>query len=996
MAKTTTVGREILKDLLPSDLEEYAERPLDKKTAGELFEKLSRQYPEDYVDLVHNITQFADRVSTEYGRETSLSLKDLRLPKKVEAYREQMKKKVHDITQADMDPEEKNRRIVDYLQGEVGTVKDMIEEEGVKEGNALALSSRYGFRGNKTQLMQMLFGDLLVTDNRGRPIPVPLLHGFVEGLDPLETWAQSYSSRAGYCLDENTPVRMADGSVRRLKEVRVGDWVAGSDLEGNTRPVLVTAVIDQGMQPSWRYVFRPGRQQKNLVEIDCTEQHKALQRLKYGKYWPEKRKPHVAPLGEPRRTMGLVPAKGVDCGNGEHPEAAMLGALLGGGCTTQRVTFTTADEELVDCLNKMYAEMGWYLSEIVRNRASGMPSYEYTVTDSKNGKYEPSDVAAWVRNIGLAGKYSWEKVVPASCFAWNNDDIAMLLSGYTEADGCVTAVSKESDLLGINWSSTAYQLLLDVKELLLARFGVYATLLRGRDRKGQTGKKLNYGYKITARRDSWVLSVGNRTGIEKLQQVLPVLSEKTRRFVEQLSKPVRDEDLVLRYVGREPLGMRHVMDLSVDSPEHLFVLANGVVVSNSAVQFATRDAGYLGKQLEFMGSGLTVTEEDCGTTRGIPMNATDEGAAGRVLNEEVGGFKPGTVLTPAVRKKLGDTEVTLRNPRTCEDEHGICAKCAGVRPNGKFPAIGDYLGGKVTRFLSEPMTQQMGLSAKHLGSGIRGKEDPEDVPGGFPEVNQLLQMPEGSFAGAVHVEEDGLVKDVKKAAQGGNYVQVGDEQYYVPEHLTPQVKKGDRVHAGDPLSSGMQHPGKVAQYKGIGEARKQFVESWTKLVTKHGIQALPQNVDILSRAFIRNVRVTDPDGVGEFRFGEVLPYDVLQKRWTPPEKTEDRALEQAEGSYLQKPVLHYTIGTRLTKPMLADLKKRNIGTVPVTDDEPGFEPYITRAATRSLLDRDWKAGLSGFHLKKSLTESAAMGATDSPEGRKSVHAELWNPGTRGQ
>lgn len=766
MAKTTTVGRIALKRILPADLQEYAEKPLDKKAAGELFEKLSRNYPEDYVDIVHELTNHANKVSTEYGRETSLSLKDLKLPKKVSEYRKAMQKRVHEITQRDMDPEEKNKALVSYLQGHVNKVRDMIEEEGVKEGNALAMSSRHGFRGNKVQLMQMLFGDLIVTDNQGKPIAVPLLHGFVEGLDPLETWAQSYASRAGYCLHEDTPVRMADGSVKQLKDVKVGDWVAGSDLEGNTKPVRVTAVIDQGMRHTWLYTFRTSSPDRSPVEFECTKDHKALQRA-------------------------------------EQPESSVRVAPVSEAC---------------------------------------------------------------------------------------------------KGAGILTARDEQNEGVG--------------------QFCVY--------------------------------------------------------------------------VGREPMGLRHVMDLSVDSPEHLFVLANGAVVSNSKVQFATRDAGYLGKQLEFIGSGLTVTDEDCGTKHGIPLKATDEGAAGRVLVEDVAGFKAGTVLTPAVRKKMGDREITLRNPRTCEDEHGICSKCAGVRPNGKFAAVGDYLGGKVARFMSEPMTQNMALSAKHLGTGIRGKEDPQDIPGGFPEVNQLLQMPESSFAGAVHAEADGLVKDVKKAPQGGSYVTVDDEKYYIHDALTPQVKKGDKVLAGDPLSNGMQHPGKVAKYKGIGKAREVFGHEWEKLVTKHGIKALPQNVDILSRAFIRNVRVTDPDGIGGFRFGEVVPYDVLQKRWTVPESARERSLDKAEGAYLQKPTLHYTIGTRLTKPVLADLKKRNISSVPVSDDEPGFEPYITRAATRSLLDRDWKARLSGFHLKKAFTDAAAMGATDSPEGRKSVHAGLWNPGTRGQ
>lgn len=72
------------------------------------------------------------------------------------------------------------------------------------------------------------------------------------------------------CLWSNTLVKMADGSIKMIKDIEVGDMVLGSDKQGNIKPVKVLKKFDQGEQPCYKWKF------KNNKEVVCTEEHKFL------------------------------------------------------------------------------------------------------------------------------------------------------------------------------------------------------------------------------------------------------------------------------------------------------------------------------------------------------------------------------------------------------------------------------------------------------------------------------------------------------------------------------------------------------------------------------------------------------------------------------------------------------------------------------------------------------------------------------------------------
>lgn len=184
----------------------------------------------------------------------------------------------------------------------------------------------------------------------------------------------------------------------------------------------------------------------------------------------------------------------------------------------------------------------------------------------------------------------------------------------------------------------------------------------------------------------------------------------------ELQTPIEEEfkGLSARKAKMHPsrdAGMCHVYDIEVAHSSHRFILANGLVVSNS-----TQRAGFFGKQLVQASHKQVITESDCGTSRGIPVAADDPDNVGALLAEDMGDFKAGTPINPRIHKALAeqfkDKQITVRSPLTCESGHGLCSKCAGIRERGTLPAVGDNIGVAVAQALAEQLSQSS-LGEKH-------------------------------------------------------------------------------------------------------------------------------------------------------------------------------------------------------------------------------------------------------------------------------------------
>ena len=406
-----------------------------------------------------------------------------------------------------------------------------------------------------------------------------------------------------------------------------------------------------------------------------------------------------------------------------------------------------------------------------------------------------------------------------------------------------------------------------------------------------------------------------------------------------------------------------------------------------ATKFATQDAGFLSKQLNQVAHRLMVTGDDYEDEaqrkllRGVPVNLEDADNEGALLAIDTGPYKKNTVITPKIRKhlqRLGKKKILVRSPMVGGSASGgVYAKDVGVRERGTLPGRGEQVGLQAAQALSEPLSQAQ-LSAKHSG-GVAGEER---AVGGFKYINQLIQVPKKFKGGAAHSTQDGTVQRVEEAPAGGNYVTIDEKPHYVAEGYKLKVKKGDKVEAGDVISEGFPNPALITQYKGVGEGRRYFVDAYRDAMKGAGISAHRRNIELLSRGLINHVRLTDE--YGDNVPDDVIPYSTLEHKWKPREGAQSLTPKKAVGKYLERPILHYTIGTKIRPSMVKELEEFNVADVNVHDNPPPFEPEMVRGMYSLQHDPDWMTRMYGSGLKKSLLRGVHRGSTSEERGTSFV------------
>ena len=148
----------------------------------------------------------------------------------------------------------------------------------------------------------------------------------------------------------------------------------------------------------------------------------------------------------------------------------------------------------------------------------------------------------------------------------------------------------------------------------------------------------------------------------------------------------------------------------------------------------TANSGYLTRRLVDVAQDCIITEEDCGTTRGITLRAVVEGGdvlvslgqriLGRYSAEDVKGSN-GELVCPAdtyldenmidAVEAAGVQSVKVRSVLTCEAKIGVCGACYGRDlARGTSVNIGEAVGVIAAQSIGEPGTQ-LTMRTFHIG-----------------------------------------------------------------------------------------------------------------------------------------------------------------------------------------------------------------------------------------------------------------------------------------
>lgn len=455
----------------------------------------------------------------------------------------------------------------------------------------------------------------------GESVGMNAVNAFLEGL-----------TQSGLCLSADTEVRMADLSTKRIVDIKPGDLVLAADKTGKTFPTPVVALHNNGEQELYRFTTKIG-QRADYREIICTKNHKCLL-FRYHSNCKDAKKINntrvIDTIYTDNNKTYLILQNGTKADaricTVSNKYALLIGLLLGDGGYTkavQQVHLSCADEQLLADIAPYLQELGMY------TRKTGT-AYWYSISstatagegrDSKgrfiaNGFSNP--IKKELQRLGMYGKYAHEKDIPDECkYLWDDESVVQLISGLWATDGSIympTAGKTAAASLNL----TSRKLLEDVKWLLEVRFGIYASPIYVNE---HIGKK---------RRPLYKLCISDGIELIKLLRMLRMPGKKQQcadKFLVVTQQAIADYTpfhVTTRACVKDMqyVGVQTAYDIEIDTPDHLFVLANGMIVSNSSKHQGGEAVGtrrikhgldavdqFINMPEEFVG-GATIAEKD--------------------------------------------------------------------------------------------------------------------------------------------------------------------------------------------------------------------------------------------------------------------------------------------------------------------------------------------------------------------------------------------------
>ena len=171
------------------------------------------------------------------------------------------------------------------------------------------------------------------------------------------------------------------------------------------------------------------------------------------------------------------------------------------------------------------------------------------------------------------------------------------------------------------------------------------------------------------------------------------------------------------------------------SVQEYFIASHGARKGLADTAMKTADAGYLTRRLVDVSHDVIITEEDCGTLRGLECRALKDGddvistlaerILGRVSVHDVVNPHTNEIIVQAgdeitedkadAIEKAGIEMVEIRSVLTCESKKGVCRKCYGRNlATSKMVQLGEAVGVIAAQAIGEPGTQ-LTLRTFHSG-----------------------------------------------------------------------------------------------------------------------------------------------------------------------------------------------------------------------------------------------------------------------------------------
>ena len=256
-----------------------------------------------------------------------------------------------------------------------------------------------------------------------------------------------------------------------------------------------------------------------------------------------------------------------------------------------------------------------------------------------------------------------------------------------------------------------------------------------------------------------------------------------------------------------------------------FISTHGARKGLADTALKTADAGYLTRRLVDVAQDVIITEDDCGTLRGLDVSCLkDNDDILETLSERISGrISLNDIYCPQTNKLLvesnqmisdniakiiedkGIDSVEVRSPLTCQTRRGICKMCYGKSlSTSRMAQVGEPVGVVAAQSVGEPGTQ-LTLRTFHVGGTASRSE---------VESSIIIKQD-----GTLEIED---LKTVKSKDKNGNLVEIvisraaetrvtDSNGAVVSSAIIPYgsiifikdglVKKGDKICEWDPYNA---------------------------------------------------------------------------------------------------------------------------------------------------------------------------------------------------
>jgi DNA-directed RNA polymerase subunit beta' len=257
-----------------------------------------------------------------------------------------------------------------------------------------------------------------------------------------------------------------------------------------------------------------------------------------------------------------------------------------------------------------------------------------------------------------------------------------------------------------------------------------------------------------------------------------------------------------------------------------FISTHGARKGLADTALKTADAGYLTRRLHDVAQDVIISEQDCGTIRGVEMTALKDGEEIKEpLYERILGrtalfdvvdpitnqvlCKAGEMITEQVARIIEASaieRVVIRSVLTCESRRGVCARCYGSNmATSKQVDEGEAVGTIASQSIGEPGTQ-LTLRTFHTGGTAALIASQSSVVAKFEGKIKFENIRIISYEG-----DDGLIQIVVSRSGEIHIVDPESDRTltkydatYGAELLVNEgdiVKKGQMIYEWDPYNA---------------------------------------------------------------------------------------------------------------------------------------------------------------------------------------------------